>query len=77
MHSRNEESQRPKKIKNAEDIKTPLLPFITFSYIPAFRRKIQIDNSKPLLQKRRDQYFHDLDFVRIISPNFQYLLIGK
>ena len=55
-----------KKKENAEDRKTPLLPFITFSYMPGFRRKIQIDNSKPLPEKKR-----------AISPNFHYLFIGK
>jgi hypothetical protein len=41
MHSRETKKVKDKKIKNknAKDIKNTLLLFITFSYLPAFRRK--------------------------------------
>jgi hypothetical protein len=57
------------------------LPFPTYQLL---REKIQIDNSKPMLQtkkkkkKRSKIPMHDLEFVpRHIPTNFQYLFIRK
>jgi hypothetical protein len=71
--------------------KNPLLPFITFSYIPAFKRKdtnwqfkayAADQKKKKKKKKKRKIHMHDLDFVprhksKKVPSNFQYLFIRK